>query len=53
VFTAEQLDAFRTRVGDDADAMGGSVFQAEIATHCLDPRSFGACRIHIIKQVSS
>ncbi|TFD50566.1 ATP-dependent helicase [Cryobacterium frigoriphilum] len=53
VFTSEELDAFRTRVGDDATAMGGAVFQAEIASHCLDPRSFGACRIHIIKQVSS
>ena len=53
VFTPEELDAFRTRVGDDATLMGGAVFQAEIANHCLDPRSFGACRIHIIKQVSS
>ncbi|RJT88411.1 ATP-dependent helicase [Cryobacterium melibiosiphilum] len=53
VFTPDELETFRTRVGDDATAMGGAVFQAEIASHCLDPRSFGACRIHIIKQVSS
>lgn len=53
VFTPEELEAFRTRVGDDAMLMGGAVFHAEIANHCLDPRSFGACRIHIIKQVSS
>ncbi|MEB0203323.1 PD-(D/E)XK nuclease family protein [Cryobacterium sp. 5I3] len=52
-FTAEQLLAFRTRVGADAALMGGATFVAELATHCLDPRSHGACRIHIIGQVSS
>ena len=52
-FTAEQLDTFRTRVGTDAVGMGGAVFLAEIANHCLDPWSFGSCRIHVIKQVSS
>ncbi|MEA9998409.1 PD-(D/E)XK nuclease family protein [Cryobacterium sp. RTS3] len=52
-FTEEQLLAFRTRVGADAALMGGATFVAELATHCLDPRSHGACRIHIIGQVSS
>lgn len=52
-FTAEQIDTFRTRVGTDAAGMGGAVFLAEIANHCLDPWSFGSCRIHVIKQVSS
>lgn len=52
-FTPEELDAFRTRVKNDAVGMGGAVFVAEIASHCLDPWSFGSCRLHIIKQVSS
>ncbi|WP_241981864.1 ATP-dependent helicase [Cryobacterium ruanii] len=52
-FTPEQLDAFRTRVGRDAAGMGGATFIAEITSHCLDPRSHGSCRIHVIKQVSS
>ena len=52
-FSPEELTAFRDRVGATADKMGDRVFLAEIASHCLDPRSFGACRIHIIKQVSS
>ncbi|TFD80148.1 ATP-dependent helicase [Cryobacterium sp. Sr8] len=52
-FTPEQIETFRTRVGDDAKVMGGAVFLAEIANHCLDPWSFGSCRIHVIKQVSS
>jgi hypothetical protein len=33
--------------------MGGATFLAEISSHCLDPRSHGSCRIHVIKQVSS
>jgi RecB family exonuclease len=52
-FTPEQVETFRIRVGDDAKVMGGAVFLAEIANHCLDPWSFGSCRIHVIKQVSS
>jgi RecB family exonuclease len=52
-FTPEELSTFRQRVADDAAGMGGSVFLAEIADHCLDPYSFGSCRIHVIKQVSS
>ncbi|WP_241980144.1 ATP-dependent helicase [Cryobacterium glaciale] len=52
-FTPEQLDAFRARVGVDAAGMGGATFIAEITSHCLDPRSHGSCRIHVIKQVSS
>ncbi|TFD26881.1 ATP-dependent helicase [Cryobacterium cryoconiti] len=52
-FTPEELAAFRTRVGTDAVGMGGATFLAEISSHCLDPRSHGSCRIHVIKQVSS
>ncbi|TFC93727.1 ATP-dependent DNA helicase [Cryobacterium sp. TMT3-29-2] len=52
-FTPEELAAFRTRVGRDAAGMGGATFLAEISSHCLDPRSHGSCRIHVIKQVSS
>ena len=52
-FTPEELAAFRTRVGHDAAGMGGATFLAEISSHCLDPRSHGSCRIHVIKQVSS
>ncbi|WP_022886217.1 ATP-dependent helicase [Glaciibacter superstes] len=52
-FSPEELDSFRRRVADDAGGMGGSTFIAEIADHCLDPWSFGSCRIHVIRQVSS
>ncbi|MDJ0322861.1 PD-(D/E)XK nuclease family protein [Cryobacterium sp. PH31-AA6] len=52
-FTPEELDAFRRRVGEDAAGMGAATFVAEISSHCLDPRSHGSCRIHVIKQVSS
>ncbi|MDH6236177.1 ATP-dependent DNA helicase [Cryobacterium sp. CG_9.6] len=53
VFDPEQLEAFRARVGADAAGMGAATFLAEISSHCLDPRSFGSCRIHVIKQVST
>jgi RecB family exonuclease len=52
-FTPDELAAFRGRVGEDAAGMGGATFLAEISSHCLDPRSHGSCRIHVIKQVSS
>jgi superfamily I DNA/RNA helicase/RecB family exonuclease len=52
-FSADELATFTKRVTDDAAGMGGSTFVAEIADHCLDPRSYGSCRIHVIKQVSS
>lgn len=52
-FSPEELDSFRRRVAEDASGMGGSTFVAEIANHCLDPWSFGSCRIHVIRQVSS
>ncbi|WP_241992424.1 ATP-dependent helicase [Cryobacterium lactosi] len=52
-FSPDELAAFTTRVTDDAAGMGGATFVAEIAEHCLNPRSFGSCRIHVIKQVSS
>jgi superfamily I DNA/RNA helicase/RecB family exonuclease len=52
-FTPDQREAFRERIMADAAGMGSSVFLARMDEHCLDPWSFGACRIHIIKQVSS
>ncbi|MFT2815789.1 ATP-dependent helicase [Leifsonia sp. A12D58] len=52
-FTPDELAAFRQRVLDDAVGMGDAVFLAEIANHCLDPWSFGSCRLHVVKQVSS
>ncbi|PXA70777.1 ATP-dependent helicase [Cryobacterium arcticum] len=52
-FSPEELATFTTRVTDDAAGMGGATFVAEIADHCLNPRSYGSCRIHVIKQVSS
>lgn len=51
--SAEELDAFRQRVVDAATGMAGSTFEARIGTHCLDPYSHGACRVHVIKAVSS
>jgi len=52
-FSPDELAAFTTRVTADAAGMGGATFVAEIADHCLNPRSYGSCRIHVIKQVSS
>jgi len=52
-FTAEQLETFRERVLEDARGMAGSVFVAQLGTHCLDPWSFGRCRIHVIPAVSA
>lgn len=52
-FTPDELATFTKRVTDDAQGMGGATFVAEIADHCLNPRSYGSCRIHVIKQVSS
>jgi len=52
-FTDEQREVFRERVRADAAGMGGAVFLARMDEHCLDPWSFGSCRIHIIKQVSA
>ena len=52
-FTAEQLEQFRARVSDDAAGMAGAVFVAQLGSHCLDPWSFGRCRIHVVQAVSS
>lgn len=52
-FTAEALEAFRARVEEDADGMAGSVFIAQIGSHCLDPWAYGSCRIHVVKAVSA
>ncbi len=52
-FAEDELDAFRRRVAADAEGMAGSVFVARIGAHCLDPWSFGTCRIHVVRAVSS
>ena len=52
-FTASELDAFRDRIMIDADGMAGAVFVAQLGSHCLDPWSYGRCRIHIVPAVSS
>ncbi|MGV8971583.1 MAG: PD-(D/E)XK nuclease family protein, partial [Rhodoglobus sp.] len=52
-FTAEQLEAFRGRVIDDADGMAGAIFVAQLGSHCLDPWSYGRCKIHVVQAVSS
>ena len=50
---AEELAAFRDRVEHDARRMGGTTFMASVGSHCLDPFSFGSCRIHVVGQVSA
>ena len=52
-FSAEQLEVFRNRVIDDADGMAGAVFVAQLGSHCLDPWSYGRCKIHVVQAVSS
>ncbi|MDJ0334512.1 ATP-dependent DNA helicase [Salinibacterium sp. G-O1] len=52
-FTAEQLEAFRGRVIDDSVGMAGAVFVAQLGSHCLDPWSYGRCKIHVVQAVSS
>ncbi|MBG6054717.1 superfamily I DNA/RNA helicase/RecB family exonuclease [Salinibacterium sp. CAN_S4] len=52
-FTAEQLEQFRARVIADADGMASAVFVAQLGSHCLDPWSFGRCKIHVVPAVSS
>ncbi|MDQ1546941.1 MAG: hypothetical protein QOH69_1845 [Actinomycetota bacterium] len=52
-FTDDQLEEFRLRVALDAEGMASRVFIAQIGTHCLDPWSFGSCRIHVIRAVSA
>ena len=52
-FSQEQLESFRSRVARDAQGMADRVFVAQIGTHCLDPWSFGRCRIHVVRAVSA
>jgi hypothetical protein len=33
--------------------MAGARFDARLGSHCLDPWSHGACRIHVIRAVSA
>jgi RecB family exonuclease len=51
--SALELAEFESRVIADAEGMAAARFQARIGSHCLDPWSHGACRIHVIKAVSS
>ncbi|WP_232819007.1 ATP-dependent DNA helicase [Homoserinimonas sp. OAct 916] len=52
-FDDEQLAAFRNRVVEDATGMAGAIFVANVTSHCVDPYSFGDCRVQIIKAVSA
>jgi superfamily I DNA/RNA helicase len=52
-FTAEQADAFRASIAGTAIEMSGTEFLAHVSSHCLDPYSFGRCRIHVIPEVTS
>ncbi|MGL4340782.1 MAG: ATP-dependent helicase [Rhodoglobus sp.] len=52
-FSEQQLDEFRSRVLSNAEGMAGRVFVAQLGMHCLDPWSFGRCRIHVIPAVSA
>lgn len=51
-FTAEQVAAFRDAVARTAIEMSGAEFEAQVSSHCLDPFSFGRCRIHVIPEVT-
>lgn len=52
-FTDEDADAFRAEIARTAVEMSGSEFVAHVSSHCLDPYSFGRCRIHVIPEVTS
>ncbi|MEO6827017.1 MAG: ATP-dependent DNA helicase [Microbacteriaceae bacterium] len=47
------IESFRDRVREVAAGMSQSTFLAHLSSHCLDPWSFGECRIHVIKAVSA
>jgi superfamily I DNA/RNA helicase/RecB family exonuclease len=52
-FTDEEIRSFQERVAATAEGMAGAVFVAQVGSHCLDPWSFGSCRIHVVKAVSA
>jgi RecB family exonuclease len=52
-FTDEEIRSFQERVATTARGMAGAVFVAQVGSHCLDPWSFGSCRIHVVKAVSA
>ena len=52
-FTDEEIRSFQERVATTAEGMAGAVFVAQVGSHCLDPWSFGSCRIHVVKAVSA
>ena len=51
--SSSELEEFRRRIIADASGMAGSHVEARIGSHCLDPWSHGACRIHVIRAVSA
>jgi superfamily I DNA/RNA helicase len=52
-FTAEDASAFREGLARTALEMAGAHFLAHVSSHCLDPYSFGRCRIHVVEAVTS
>lgn len=52
-FSVEEADAFRSVIARTALEMSGTEFLAHVSTHCLDPFSFGRCRIHVVPEVTS
>ncbi|RWZ49694.1 ATP-dependent helicase [Labedella phragmitis] len=52
-FSHEQAVAFREGIAATAREMAGSAFPAHVSSHCLEPFSFGRCRIHVIEAVTS
>jgi superfamily I DNA/RNA helicase/RecB family exonuclease len=52
-FTPEEADAFRAAVARTAVEMAGAEFHAHVSSHCLDPYSFGRCRIHVVPEITS
>jgi RecB family exonuclease len=52
-FTAEQAAEFRDEIARTALEMAGAEFPAHVSSHCLEPFSFGRCRIHVVEAVTS
>jgi superfamily I DNA/RNA helicase len=52
-FTDATMAEFAARVVHDAEGMAGSVFVAELDTHCLDGHAYGNCGIHVVRAVSA
>jgi superfamily I DNA/RNA helicase/RecB family exonuclease len=52
-FTDVTMAEFSDRVMHDAEGMAGSVFVAQLDTHCLDGHAYGNCGIHVVRAVSA